>query len=96
MIPVEYKKYFWDTDFHSLDIKKNMNYIISRLFCEGNWDAIQWIKKTYSQEEIISTVKISRRFNPVTANFLKNVYNLHEEEMQYYINIKNMNYQYMG
>ena len=96
MVPVKFKKYFWDTEFNKLDIKKNMKYIISRLFCEGDLDAIQWLKKMYTQEEILETAKTSRRLNPITASFLKNVYNLKENDMQYYINIKNMNYQYMG
>ena len=34
-MPIELKKYFWDTEFNKLDIKKNMNYIISRLYCYG-------------------------------------------------------------
>ena len=96
MLPIEFKKYFWDTEFNKLDIKKNRKYIISRLFCEGDINCITWIKQTYSYDEIIETVKTSRRFTPITANFLKNVYNIQEDEMQYYINIKNMNYKYMG
>ena len=95
-MPTEFKKYFWDTDFSKLDIKKNINYIISRLFCEGNLDAIRFIKNTYSENEIIKAIKETRNLNKVTANFLKNIYNLKEEDMQYYRNIKNMNYVFMG
>ena len=40
-MPIEFKKYFWDTEYEKLDIKKNMKYIISRLFCEGNWKSIK-------------------------------------------------------
>lgn len=95
-MPAEFKKYFWDTDFSKLDIKKNINYIISRLFCEGNLDAIRFIKNTYSESEIIKAIKETRNLNKVTANFLKNIYNLKEDDMQYYRNIKNMNYVFMG
>lgn len=85
-MPEELKKYFWDTEYEKLDIKKNMKYIISRLFCEGDWESIKWLKRTYTKEEIIETAKTSRRLTPITANFLRNVYDLKKEEMQYYIN----------
>lgn len=95
-MPIEFKKYFWDTEYEKLDLKKNMKYIISRLFCEGNLEAIKWIKQNYTRAEIIETAKTSRRLTPITANFLKNVYDLKEEDMQYYINNKNMNYTFGG
>lgn len=72
-MPIEFKKYFWDTEYETLDLKKNMKYIISRLFCEGNLNAMKWIKQNYTREEIIETAKTSRRLTPITANFLKNV-----------------------
>lgn len=95
-MPIEFKKYFWDTEYEKLDIKKNMKYIIIRLFCEGDWESIKWLKRNYTREEIIETAKTSRRLTPITANFLKNVYNLKKEEMQYYINNENMNYTFGG
>ncbi len=95
-MPEEFRKYFWDTEFEKLDIKKNMKYIISRLYCEGNLNCFKWVNKTYTEQEIIETAKTSRRLNPVTANFLKNIYDLKKEEMQYYINNENMNYTFGG
>ena len=49
---MEIKKYFWDTDFERLDLQKNKEYIISRLYCYGDLKAIKWIKETYSKEDI--------------------------------------------
>ena len=57
---------------------------------------MKWIKQNYTKEEIIETAKTSRRLTPITANFLKNVYNLKKEEMQYYINNEDMNYTFGG
>lgn len=95
-MPIEFKIYFWDTEFEKLDIRKNMKYIISRLLTEGDLKAFNWIKATYTDEEIIDTAKTSRRFNPLTANFLKMIYGLRKDEMVYYINAENMNYMYKG
>lgn len=95
-MPIEFKKYFWDTEYEKLDKKKNKKYIISRLFCEGDIESIKWLKKTYTKNEIIETAKTSRRLNPIAANFLKNIYGLRKEEMQYYINNSSMNYTFGG
>lgn len=46
-MPEEFKKYFWDTEYKKLDKKKNMKYIVSRLFCEGNNE----IKEYYINEQ---------------------------------------------
>ena len=91
-MPIELKKYFWDTNFEKLDLKKNMKYIISRLFCEGDIEDIRWLKRNYTREEIIETAKTSRRLTPLAANFLSVIYDIDKEEMQYYKNNKNMNY----
>lgn len=50
-----------------------MKYVISRLFCEGNWKSIKWLKSTYTKEQIIEAAKTSRRLTSITANFLRNV-----------------------
>lgn len=49
-MPTELKKYFGDTDYEKLDLKKNMKYIISRLYCYGDLNAIRWVKNTYTLE----------------------------------------------
>ena len=95
-MPIEFKIYFWDTEFEKLDIKKNKRYIIARLLTEGNIETYKWLKKNYTNDEIIEIAKKSRCLNAITANFLKLMYNLKESEMNYYINIKNMNYMYKG
>ena len=95
-MPENFKCYFWDKEFDQLDLKQNMKYIISRLLTEGDMEAFCWVKDNYSKQDIIETVKTSRRFNKLTANFLKLLYNLDEKEMIYYTNIKDMNYVYKG
>lgn len=94
VIPKEYKKYFWDTDFDNLDLMKNKNYIIARLYCYGDILEIKWIHNTYSQEEIKEVAKKSRNLNPIVANYLKNKYHLKKEEMAYYKNVANFNYEF--
>lgn len=85
------KECFWDTNINTLDIIKNKQFIISRIFSFGNDTAVKWMLKTYTREDIIETARNSRNFTLKTARFLKNVYNLKEEEMMFFINAKNMN-----
>lgn len=93
-MPIELKKYFWDTDFEKLDIKKNKGYIISRLYCYGDLNAIRWVKNTYSKSEIKEVAKSRRDLKPIVANYLRQQFNLKKEEMAYYKAISAMNYEY--
>lgn len=93
-MPIELKKYFWDTNFEKLDIKKNKGYIISRLYCYGDLKAIRWIKRTYSKSQIKEVAKNRRDLKPIVANYLRQQFNLKKEEMAYYKRIASMNYEY--
>ena len=79
-MPIELKKYFWDTEFNKLDIKKNMNYIISRLYCYGEIKEIKQIKSVYSTEQIKEVAKKSRNLKPIVANYLRQQFNLKKKK----------------
>lgn len=93
-MPIEFKKYFWDTEYEKLDIEKNRVYIISRLYCYGDLKAIRWIKDTYTLGEIKDVAKSSRNLKPLVANYLRQQFNLKKEEMAYYRTTSAMNYEY--
>ena len=93
-MPNELKKYFWDTEFKKLDIKKNMKYIISRLYCYGDMNEIKWLKSVYSEEDIKDVAKSSRNLKPLVANYLRQQFNLKKEEMANYRATTAMNYEY--
>ncbi len=93
-MPIELKKYFWDTEFEKLDIKKNKRYIIARLYCQGDLEAIKWVKNTYNEEDIVDVAINSRNLTPIVANYLRQQYHLRKEEMAYYKTVQAMNYEY--
>ena len=93
-MPEEFRKYFWDTQFEKLDIRKNKRYIISRLYCYGDLKAIKWIKSVYSKDEIKEVAIKSRDLKPLVANYLRQQFNLKKDEMAYYRAIQGMNYEY--
>ncbi|MEG1008632.1 MAG: hypothetical protein RSE41_08545 [Clostridia bacterium] len=82
------RPFFWDIKFDTLDLNKNKQFIIARLMSFGNDECVKWMYKYYTEEDIISCAKNSRQFTKQAAYFLKNVYNLKEEEMKYFVNAK--------
>ena len=93
-MPEEFRKYFWDTQFGKLDIRKNKIYIISRLYCYGDLKVIKWLKSIYSKEDIKEVAMKSRNLKPLVANYLRQQFDLKKEEMAYYRTVQGMNYEY--
>ncbi len=93
-MPTELKKYFWDTDFERLDLQKNKEYIISRLYCYGDLKAIRWVNNTYSREDIKKVAIKRRDLKPIVANYLRQQFDLEKEEMAYYRTVSAINYEY--
>lgn len=84
------KPFFWDVNIDTLDREKHKQYIISRMFNFGDDEAIKWVQEEYTDEEIENVARNSRNFTKKSAEFLKNIYNLEEDEMKFYINAKEM------
>jgi hypothetical protein len=42
--------FFWDCDFSRISWKDDRDFIISRILCQGTWEAIQWLRKTVGDE----------------------------------------------
>lgn len=72
---------FWDTDPESLDLWNHKKFIIERILEFGDEDAYRWMFRTYSDEEIIATVKSSRNISPKTAVLIANSYDIPREEI---------------
>lgn len=83
-VPEEFRPYFWDTDFESLDLKKNGPFIISRLYNKGGARGINYVHHTYTDDDIIHAVKTRRDFHPIVANYLRQKYHLTKSDMAYY------------
>ena len=81
LMPAFLKRYFWDTDFSSIDPQKFSTYVIERILDLGDMDAIKWLKEEYSQKDITSVVKHTRRLSHKSANFWTIIYNLNPKEV---------------
>lgn len=89
-MPYFLKEIFWDINIDELDINKNKRYIISRILNYSNDNAAKWMFNTYSPDDILDVAKNSRNLTLKAALFLKNIYDLDESEMIYFVNAKKM------
>ena len=68
-IPKSLHKYFWDVNIKKLDPQKKPYFVINRLLDKGNLEAVRWVRKNYSEEEIKETLYRIRDFNTKVGRF---------------------------
>ncbi len=59
-IPRSLKPFFWDVDFEALSVRNSSHFIIGRLVEHGDDEALPFLMRTYSRDELRETVKTSR------------------------------------
>ena len=69
MLPKQFEKYFWDTDFKKVDKEKHKAYIIAKVLEHGNLEAVRWLFRNYQKRSLITILTKSRQFTPKVANF---------------------------
>lgn len=68
-LPSFLKEYFWDVDFHKLDLKKSRIFILKRVLDRGDTKAVKWLSKHYNKEDIKNLLLTTRDLSSKTANF---------------------------
>lgn len=80
-LPQSFKSYFWDVDFNKLAPKKDANFILKRLLDRGNTQAILWVNKNYTPQDIKSLLTTTRDLDTKTAKFWADVYKLNYSQV---------------
>lgn len=75
-LPKFFKKYFWDVDFGSLNIKKSQMFILKRVLDRGDTKALVWLLQYYTKEDIRELILTTRDLSAKTANFWANYLNI--------------------
>jgi hypothetical protein len=65
------KNLFWDVEPGSLSPESHWFFIIERILEFGDIDDLRWLKKTFTPEQIASTVKKSRNLSRRTISYCK-------------------------
>ncbi len=80
-LPPFLKKYFWDIDFKTLNVKKHASYIIERLLEYGDSDVVKWMLNVYPAETIINVLKNSRSLSLKSARYWALFFEVPESEI---------------
>ena len=75
---------FWDMDINTLDLKKNQNEIIERVYVYGTDNDEKLIWSIYSYNEIKKSVMNSDSLNDTTITYLSKVFNIKEKKFKCY------------
>jgi len=81
-IPEAFIPFFWDVHIEQLEPAVHRRFIIERLLNEGDHHTLQWLFSTYTQDDILQTVRSSRNLSRKTARYWQLYFDLKEEEMR--------------
>jgi len=60
-IPACVKAVLWSYDADQLDILRDKNLVIKQVLDYGTFQAVQWMKSTYSEDEISAVIRMVPR-----------------------------------
>lgn len=69
MIPQHLQLLFWDTNLENFDPTAYPVYTIARVLEYGDEEAVAWLRRTFSQEQIVDVLRTNRHLTPLSANF---------------------------
>jgi hypothetical protein len=81
MIPECLRTLFWDTNLDNFDLLAFPTYTIARILEYGDQDAVAWLKKTFSETQIVNVVRTERRLSRRSANFWALVYGVSPDQV---------------
>jgi hypothetical protein len=81
MIPKYLRALFWDTELANFDPLAFPTYTIGRVLEYGDKDAVEWLRQTFTEVQIVEVIRTERRLSPRSANFWALVYGLSRDQV---------------
>jgi squalene cyclase len=53
-LPETVARLFWDVEPHAVDLQIHVDYVLERVMSRGDWEAMKWLRATYSQATLAS------------------------------------------
>lgn len=69
MVPEHVRLLFWDIDITGFDPAAYPVYTIERVLEYGDERAASWMRRTFTDEQILDVLRTGRRLTPLSANF---------------------------
>ncbi len=76
MIPQELRPLFWEIKLETLDPAAYPEYTICRVLEYGDRPAVAWLRGQFSERQIASVVRTTRRLSRRSANFWALIYGI--------------------
>lgn len=70
-VPERFRSLFWDTNLHNIHVKRNARYVIERVLELGNLDALNWLQRVYTVQNILDVLNTSRALSEKSRLFWK-------------------------
>ena len=81
MMPRQLRPLFWDVEWQTFDPASFPDYTIARILEYGDREAVTWLRRTFSQQEIKRVISNERRLSPRSANFWALAYGIPPDEV---------------
>jgi hypothetical protein len=81
MIPQYLRALFWDTELANFDPLAFPTYTIGRVLEYGDKDAVEWLRQSFTEVQIVEVIRTERRLSPRSANFWALVYGLSRDQV---------------
>ena len=81
MIPQYLHALFWDANLDNFDPYAFPTYAIGRVLEYGDKDAVEWLRQTFTEAQIVEVIQTERRLSPRSANFWALVYGLSRDQV---------------
>jgi len=81
VVPQHLRSLFWDTNLEEFDPSAYPVYTIERVLEHGNEEAVTWLRRTFTEEQILEVLRTDRRLSPRSANFWALLFGLPPEEV---------------
>ena len=69
MIPQHLRLLFWDTNLDNFDPAAYPVYTIERVLEYGDEVAVAWLRRSFTEEQILDVLRTDRHLTPLSANF---------------------------
>ena len=81
MIPKHLGLLFWDTNLEHFEPAAYPVYTIERVLEFGDEEAVAWLRRTFTEGQILDVLRTDRHLTPLSANFWALVYGVPAQEV---------------
>lgn len=81
MTPERLRTLFWDTNIESFEPKTYPRYTIERVLEHGDEEAVAWLLRLFTRDEVRAALRGGRRLSPRSATFWALVFEVPVEDV---------------